>query len=85
MAYLSKKMIGGGFTVKAGELAGNPLVDSYTFEREDGGVTYRWTGIRPQYLTPNGDLQFHLPDQEMHSEGGPYTVDCGMPLAWKNP
>ena len=40
MAYISKKFVGGGFTVKAGQLKGNPLIDSYTFEKEQDGVTY---------------------------------------------
>ncbi len=85
MAYVSKNFIGGGFTVKAGELAGNPLVDSYTFEKEEDGITYRWIGVRPQYITPDGDFNFYLPQQSMHSEGGPYILDCGTELAWKNP
>lgn len=85
MSYIGHRFIGGGLTVKAGELAGNPLIDSYTFEKEQDGVIYRWTGVRPQYITPDGDLQFHLPDQQVRADGGPYVMECGKPLAWANP
>lgn len=85
MSYERKKFIGGGFTIKPDALDGNPLVDSYTFEKEQDGVVYRWTGVRPEEITKDGDLIFHLPDQQVRADGGPYVMECGKPLAWANP
>ena len=85
MSYISRMFIGGGFTVKAGQLACNPLIDSYTFEKEQDGVVYRWTGVRPEEITKDGDLVFHLPEQQVRADGGPYIMECGTELAWANP
>jgi hypothetical protein len=85
MAYVSKRFVGGTITVQAGALGGNPVVDSYTIEKDFEGVIYRWTGVRVSYIDNDGNMNIHLPDQEWHSDGGPYVVECGTPLAWKNP
>jgi hypothetical protein len=81
MAYVRKKFIGGSLTVALDKLGGSPLFDSYTFQKEENGIVYCWTGVRASSISKEGEAVFHLPEMVMHSSGGPYLMQLGPPLA----